>query len=254
MRKILILLSAFVLNQHAFAATATETDAVRAALESRDQFVNALKNRDFTELARQGFDVAIRELAQQLRDEHQDNVMADDLLNRWTQSSANFEAQLAFMTGKRDVGDHAPLFPWIQEFLNTMGDKYGTIIFSLPIVQNIVMLNYTIPVVFNPHGAWQEEGANNRVEYRKHFIPFANLVTYYVSLYGCKYVLAHQGVTTGANQLCTKAATKLQFVMGRYIAPLVSDWIFKSNNQSIEIGSDRLRYTTAEQLQQAIQH
>ncbi len=254
MRKILILLSVFVINQSAFANVPSEMDAIRAALESRNDFVSALKTRDFTAITHQAFDVAIRELAQQLREEHHDDLLADDLLMRWTQSSANFAGEIASMLGKKELGDHDPLFPWIQDFLNNLGDKYGTIIFSLPIVQNIVMLNYAIPVVFSPHGTWQTAEANNRIEYRKHFIPFANIVTYYVSLYGCKYVLAQQGVTTGVKQLCTKAATKLQHVMGRYIAPVVSDWIFKSGNQSLEIGADRLRYTTAEELQQAIQN
>ncbi|MCW3101365.1 MAG: hypothetical protein JWL77_6983 [Chthonomonadaceae bacterium] len=255
MRTILILLSVLVFNQHSFAQSATEMDAVQAALDSRNDFVNALENKDFTALTHKGFDLAIRELAQQLRDEHQDNVMADDLLNQWTQSSANFAAEIEFRLGQKDLGDHAPLFPWIQDFLKKMADKYGTIIYSIPLVQNIQMINLAIPVVFAPRStSWQVVGVDSRIEYRKHFIPFANLITYYVSLYGCKYILAHNGVTQGANQLCTKAAEKLKFVMGRYIAPVVSDWIFKQSNQSIQIGADRLRYTTAEELQHAIQH
>lgn len=253
MRVFLILLSVFVLNQKSFANPVTETDAVRAALESRNEFVNAIKTRDFTAITHHAFDLAIQELAQQLRDDHQDDLLADDLLNRWNQSSGNFSGEIAALLDRKDLGDHDPLFSWIQDFLKKTADKYGTIIYSLPIVQNIVMLNFAIPVVFAPHGAWQVSGVDSRIEYRKHFIPFANLVTYYVSLYGCKYALAHAGMTTGAKQLCTKAATKLEFVMGRYIAPMVSDWIFRSGTQSLEIGADRLRYTTAEELQSAIQ-
>jgi hypothetical protein len=206
-------------------------------------------------VARQGFEGAIQELAQSLRDNQQDNALADQLLLQWEQSAPSFNRAVTMRA--QELGDHAPLFQWIQDFLKQTAEKYGTIIYSLPIVKNIITLNFSIPVVFAPKGAWQTDGLSDatdeRIEYRKHFIPFANLVTYYVALYGCNYAVQRMGQPE-LKKICKPAAEKLQFAMGRYIAPIVSDWIFKAANRDLEIGSDRLHYNTSDDLAREIQH
>jgi hypothetical protein len=173
--------------------------------------------------------------------------MAQQLQDLWNQHEDLFYT-LAF----KDLGDHAPLFTWVEDFLGQMASKYGAVIYKLPIVSDIRMLNFAIPVVFNPHGSWQTTGVDSRIEYRKHFIPFANLVTYYAANYGCIYAAKKYGVPQ-AKQLCGKVAEKLKFAMGRYIAPVVSDWIFKASNRSLTIGNDRLHFVTPEDLAKAIQ-
>ncbi len=257
MRAFLIALSILALHSTTTFAADPETDAMQASIDARDSFVTALENKEYTEVTRQGFDVAIHELAQTIRDEQHDDVLADQLLAQWGHASLDFAAKIQRVTTSRDLGDHAPLFPWLQAFIKQLADKYGTIIYSLPIVKDITTLNFAIPVVFSPRGNWQVQGANtydaNRIEYRKHFIPFANIVTYYVVLYGCKYLLAREGMSQ-MKQICPKAATKLQFLMGRYVAPPVSDWIFQQGNRAIQISSQQLGYTNAEDLRHAIQH
>ena len=251
MKTLLVLLSVFAIQNVSVAQTSGEELAMQGALDARNEFVTALTNKDFTAITHHGFDVAIRELAQTLIDEQHDQALSDELLAQWTQSSLNFEALVFASTF--DLGDHAPLFQWIEDFLQKTSMKYGTVIYMLPIVKNIETMNFAIPVVFKPQGSWQVNGANNRVEYRKHFIPFANLITYYVALYGCNYIV-HREAAPQLKKLCKPAAEKLRFVMGRYIAPMVSDWIFKAGNRNIQIGPSRLRYNTAEELAQAIQH
>lgn len=263
MKTTLLVLSALVLNTtlngniaHAANSAAQltgELQAIQAALDARNEFVTALENKDFTAITHQGFSHAIEVAIQDLRD-RSDNELADELQAQWQKS--DFMGAL-FASQFRDLGDHAPLFSWLDDFFNKMAAKYGTIIFSLPYVKDLRTLNFAIPVVFTPKGkGWQQAGVDARIEYRKHFIPFANIITYYAALFGCNYVASKQGLPE-LKKLCGKAADKLQFVMGRYIAPVVSDWIFKAANHgsssSIQIGSDRLRYNTADDLRQAIQ-
>jgi hypothetical protein len=55
-------------------------------------------------------------------------------------------------------------------------------------------------------------------------------------------------------KVCKPVAEKLEFAMGRYIAPVVSDWIYNAGNQNLQIGKSRLKYNTVEDLRRAIQN
>ncbi len=235
------------------ANTIEESAALQASLDARNQFVVALENKDFVGVTHQGFDVAIQKLAEQIREDLKDEASADELLKLWSETSPSFVDQVAFSASFNDLGDHAPLFAWLENFFQDLAKKYGTIILTLPIVKEIQMLNYAIPVVFSPQGAWRVAGTDNRIEYRKHFIPFANIITYYVTLYGCQYYLAQHG-QSNLKKICGKAADQLRFVMGRYIAPVVSDWIYNATNRSMTVSNYRLQYRSASELRRAIQY
>jgi len=255
---ILIVLAALTCQQYSHAASAQITtqqgqdEAMQAALDARTNFVHALEKQDFTAITHDGFDSAIQELANEIATEQNDPAMAAELLNLWNQTSPAFAATLEARLTSKDLGDHSPLFPWLNDFIGKLALKYGALIFSLPIIKDIQTLNFAIPVVFAPHGTWQAAGVDNRIEYRKHFIPFANLITYYVTLYGCNYELKLHGLTS-LKKVCSKAADKLEFVMGRYIAPVVSDWIFNASNHPLSISEQRLQYNSVDDLRQAIQ-
>jgi hypothetical protein len=255
MRVILILLSVVMLQSTSRAQFIDDSPAIQAAINLRNDFVKALEKKDFVPFAHRGMDGAIRMLADHVREAKGDAEMSARLLRLWEESSIVFQSILSSKV--LDLGDHEPLFPWINDYLGEMADKYGTIIYTLPIVKDVQMINYALPVVFQPKGAWQTDSASQgldlRVEYRKHFIPFANLVTYYVTLIGCQIVADRQGQPE-MRKVCKPAAEKLQFAMGRYIAPVVSDWIFNASNQSIQIGANRLKYNTVEDLRRAIRN
>jgi hypothetical protein len=256
MRMILIVLAALSLQQYSQAQSIdinqAQDDAVQASLDARDNFVTALENKDFTAITHDGFDSAIQEMANEILVDQNDPAMAQALLDLWAQASLTFEATLAARIANKDLGDHDPLFPWLNNFIVNLASKYGNLIYSLQIIKDIQTLNFAIPVVFTPTGAWQSATGDNRIEYRKHFIPFANLVTYYVTLYGCKYELKKHGLDS-LKKICSKAADKLEFVMGRYIAPVVSDWIFKASNHALTISDGQRHYNSVGDLRQAIQ-
>lgn len=258
MRKILVLLSAVFISAqvatHAQAQVRSNEDAaMQAAIDVRNDFVRALQKKDFTEFAGKGMDGAIRLFADQIRTQYSDQVLAVELIQKWESTLALFQRRA--LPKIEELGDHAPMFPWINEFLVKMSSRYGSIIYNLPIVKDIQMVNHALPVVFHPHGTWQQDGSSQgidlRIEYRKHFIPFANLVTYYTTLVGCNYIAQHNG-DPQLKRLCKPAAEKLKFAMGRYVAPVVADWIYNASAESLQIGPDRLRYNTAEDLRKAV--
>jgi hypothetical protein len=226
--------------------TANEYRAMQAALDARNAFVNALLRKDYVAVTHDAFQHAIEGLVEEMASRN-DQEMATELQTLWNDNESMFYS-LAFT----DLGDHAPLFKWLDAYMDKMASKYGSVILSLPIVADLRMLNYAIPVVFSPRGSWQQSGVDSRIEYRKHFIPFANLVTYYAANYGCVYFAKKYQVPM-AKQICGKVADKLKFAMGRYIAPVVSDWIFKAANRSLSITNSQLRYVTPGDLAKAIQ-
>jgi hypothetical protein len=232
-----------------------ELEALMGSLSSRNEVTQALQKGDFAQVAQKAIEFAIKELIGDLRDRH-DDVMADELLQKWeSQQNLVFE-YAAGLVSLTDIGDHAPLFKWMEDFLTRMAGKYGDIIFKLPFVEDLRTLNFSIPVVFFPKGNWRMNStvntAKDRIEYRKHFIPFANIVTFYSANYGCIYVIKKYNMDN-LNNLCNKAATQLKFVMGRYIAPQLSDWIFNATNHQRTVSSRRMVYHTPEELKQAIQ-
>ena len=248
MKSILTLLVLLSWNTSAHADTQAwvELQGLQAALDARNEFVEALQEKNYYKIAHDGFEKAILTAVADLRDSKHDEAMAQELMSQWQHSQARFFS----VASLQDLGDHDPLFPWVEKFFTKMADKYGDIIYTLPYVKDIRDLNFAIPVSFNPKGKWQSATGNNRVEYRKHFIPFANIVTYYVSLYSCNAVVTSKGMPN-LKKLCQYAADKLKWVMGRYIAPAIADFIFKESNK-VTMGREQLRYLTAEELRAAI--
>ena len=223
-----------------------EIKLVQAAIEGSRAFVQSARQKDFSAITHEQLNNAIGELAQDLRDRN-DNAMATELESHWAMT------QFQIFSLNKELGDHSPLLPWLEDFLQKMATKYGTLILTLPIVQDIRTLNFAIPVVFAPRGNWQVVGSDNRIEYRKHFIPFANIVTYNAAKYGCLYLVKKNGLDQ-LKSLCSKVADELKFLMGRYVAPVISDFIFKSTNNasSLELADKDLVDFTAEQLLQIL--
>jgi hypothetical protein len=156
--------------------------------------------------------------------------------------------------GLRDIGDHKPLSKWLAGVYDTLEKKVGGTVIHQGLLGDIWSMNYAIPVVFHPRdGDWRTHVLDpDRIEYRKHFIPFANIVTYYTALLACQRVAVQQGLP---KEVCQKAATELREVMGRNIAPKISDYIFlRANGQSVawSVTADDLVYQSADQLEQAI--
>jgi hypothetical protein len=132
-----------------------------------------------------------------------------------------------------DLGDHTPLLTWLSQWHDTLLEKTKGLIGQYRSIQDINTLNYALAVVFQvnvkpiPGVNWKTGNLSaDRIEYRKHFIPFMNIVTYWVSLEGCKWA-AGKWFANG-EFLCGFAAGKLEKYMGRHIAWKISDAIFNA--------------------------
>jgi hypothetical protein len=196
---------------------------VGAALKANDQFISNIEAGNFAEATEQGMSGAIQTLASEFNALGLSDL-ADELLNRYENDRSILFSNL------KDLGDHAPLFPWLQDIIRQAEERTGTTIYNIPIVKDIVTLNFAIPVVFKPNGIWRDAQDDDRIEYRKHFIPFANIVTFYGVQLACNYFVQQQQMPD-MKRICKPLAEKLQFVMGRYIAPPLSDWVFKTATQ-----------------------
>ena len=142
--------------------------------------------------------------------------LADEISGEWVQvAAANFTD-----FGLLDLGDHQPLNQWLARTYDKIESKLGPTICKVLGLYDFKILNFAIPVVFHPNGrggdSWDKE------EYRKHFVPFSGVVTYWSVNVSCR-VWAVGLWARG----CGIAAAVSRFSMEKWISPRVSDRIYK---------------------------
>jgi hypothetical protein len=142
-----------------------------------------------------------------------------------TQAADQFESewnnQFSHYLISHELGDHDPLSPWLANYYNVLSAKTDGVLKAFQLVQDINTMNYALGVVLRPNGAWRTHTDYDRIEYRKHFIPMADILTYWSSLELCKHYVKGMG-----KQFCGKGATELETLMGRYVAPKMSDYVW----------------------------
>lgn len=133
------------------------------------------------------------------------------------------------------MGDHAPLSQWLADWYNKLEAKLGPTVMRVTNLEDIKILNYTIPVVFHPkgyNGEWWD-----MMDYRDHFAGNRTKLFYPLTEHdGLAGVVTYWGVwgvcvaaTWGAGAItfiCSPIAEVSNFGVGKYIAPKVSDWIY----------------------------
>jgi hypothetical protein len=137
------------------------------------------------------------------------------------QFESEWNNQFSHYLISHELGDHDPLSPWLANYYNVLSAKTDGVIKGVQLIQDINTMNYALGVVLRPHGAWRTNTDYDRIEYRKHFIPMADIITYWTSLELCKHYVKGMG-----KQFCGKGATELETLMGRYVAPEVSDYVW----------------------------
>lgn len=153
-----------------------------------------------------------------------------DLLraNGFKQDAQRFSHSWKAMGGARvlDLGDHQPLNQWMADYYEVLSQRFGENLLKQLHLDDVLILNYSIPVVFKPNGNKKTNEAWDITEYRKHFVPFSGVVSYWVSLGVCMYA----GAQTGNAQIsdnCTQIADLIRKGMVMYPAPKLSDWIYE---------------------------
>ena len=160
-------------------------------------------------------------------------TLADQLRGEWNSQFTTYLTDFAANAtlGLTDLGDHDPLSPWLANFQATLKAKTRGAIEGIRIINDVFTMNYALGVVLHPKSkTWKSgEAQADEWEYRKHFIPMANIITYWVTLEACNYAVKKIGAPQ-AKQVCGIAATKLEFYMGRYWAPKLSDSVYRKAN------------------------
>jgi hypothetical protein len=143
----------------------------------------------------------------------------------WTQHYSDFLLRSA----SRNLGDHRPLSQWLTRFHEDLEAKIGKIACRFSRLHDIKILNFAIPVVFDPSGYAANLGAR---EYQKHFVPFAGTVTFWSSNISCRAALP-----LPASIGCGPASEVAQFFVENWVAPGVSDKIYQQAQTQRQKGS-----------------
>lgn len=177
-----------------------KTDIVELAVET-DRNLNAMIRLAIFNLRLQGRG----DLADQIKDEWE---------NQW-------QGALVTQTMLKDLGDHEPLSQWLAVVTATIELVIGPQAMKFLHLDDLVIINYAIPVVFNPTDPeWDQ------AEYKLHFVPLAGVTAYWGSYIACV------GATWGGGIvfLCTPVGMISENLVVKFVAPKMSDRVYVRAN------------------------
>jgi hypothetical protein len=149
----------------------------------------------------------------------------------WCRDLSFIDGYLERMVLAKDLGDHAPLSLWLAMFSDMLELAIGPKAMSFLHLDDIDVLNYGIPVVFNPEAenAWclETPGGDCRKEYGLHFTPFSGVCAYWAAYIGCT------GATWGGGIvfICTPIGMATEYLVVKYVAPKVGPKIYDRANR-----------------------
>ena len=148
-----------------------------------------------------------------------------------TEYQDSFENFLEFMVSRntKDLGDHAPLSEWLDEWYQRLEDLLGPEVMRLTHLDDIWVVNFAVPVVFDPRrekGIWDDPEPQE--EYSEHFIPLAGVVAYWGAWISCTVATLSTGAVT---YICAPIASGVEYIMVRYVAPPLSDRVYLRANE-----------------------
>jgi hypothetical protein len=227
---------------------------IQAALGARDHAVADVSGSDIKQASQTALNTIVAEGVRALRT-NGDGGLARKYEGEWEQK---FSTEFTSGIDALDLGDHKPLSQWLANFYDKLEERLGRTVIRQGLLGDIYLMNFAIPITFAPKGTWRTAETPNRdwVEYRKHFIPFANVVTYWAVNIACNKIMKGQDMGKQGQKLCSKVAEKLRFVMGRRIAPKISDFIFNKANgapASLDLTPADYVYQNAEDLAREIE-
>lgn len=123
--------------------------------------------------------------------------------------------------GFQDVGDHAPWAAFLTNLYNLLQATLGDKLMKQLHLDDIWEINYTVPVAMHPtNHEW------DMVEYRKHFTVLAGVISYWVSFIACEIISYGAAISL----VCEPIGSMIELVMKDYIAPPISDKVYKRAN------------------------
>lgn len=128
--------------------------------------------------------------------------------------------------GMKDVGDHPPLSQWIADWYERLEDMLGQRTCELLHLDDIKIVNYTVPVVFQICGDKRFPPAPvvfwGADEYKLHFVPFGGVLGYWGTWGACTAMTFGAGVALA----CTPIAMLVEKAVVEFVAPPISDKLY----------------------------
>lgn len=188
-----------------------ETRVLRKSMADLDQVDLAKKTDSAIEKM---VDQAVRQL-KKIKRTDEANRIEDEY-------EAKFRGTLTHLVTERikglgDIGDHRPLAQWLTTLYNDLLALLGPQVMAITHLEDIKVINYTIPVVFHMQGVTPQE--INQAEYAKHWNPFWGVVSYW-TVWGVCTVVTYGG---GWFIICSPAGMAAKYVTVNYIAPKFSN-------------------------------
>jgi hypothetical protein len=205
------------------ATNAAEAQGREGAIQQLDMLSQSADLEKFRGQLGSALDAIIGTAVQNLRKEgfHED---ARQIQSEWSQTySLYFFSSYMVM----DLGDHAPLVPWLAKVMNKIEKKIGRPIMQRTRIYDLKVINYGIPVTFTPGGERKTGLAWGQTEYGKHFIPLAGVVTYWTSRIACKQLAANQPIVS---MFCKTIAGIAEKIVVKRVAPRMSSSIYMQAN------------------------
>lgn len=207
---------------------------IRGAVRGQNEFIKALTKGEHALIGRIVSTAIVNESLAILRDAGEVELAAQ-LGREWDQQYKSYLERSAMVEpifgyeGLQDVGDHSPLFAWLERLHDYLSIRTNGLTKQMRILEDINTLNYALPVLFSPRGKWRTgDFEEDRIEYRKHLIPVANMGVYWASLVACRKLT--NGKSNALQAICSPAAAFVEWQMGRHIAPKVADFIYRKAN------------------------
>lgn len=203
------------------ASFATETTPAEKTVSAVSTLIQSYKSGNVQQGAQTAIDTMVKSGAELLREKG------------YAGDAARFSRQWKIMkqTAAMDLGDHAPLSQWLADYYEVLAQRFGEAILKQLHLDDLLTLNYAIPVVFHPAGKKNSQTTWDLTEYRKHFVPFAGVVSYWVAFGVCTYASTHIDGGSGVKQYCGQIAGLLRKGMIMYPAPKLSDWVYGTANR-----------------------
>jgi len=185
------------------------------------QFVREFKREmaieDMAEKTDRSLGAMVKLAVWKLRAEGYDDL-ADEIEADWQREFAGF---LPRQVALKELGDHEPLSQWLAAVTALIELAIGPQAMKLLHLDDLVIFNYAIPVVFDPtNPEW------DMAEYSLHFVPLAGVTGYWTSYVACV------GATWGGGMffLCTPASSAVEWILVKYVAPKMSDRVYMRAN------------------------
>jgi len=210
--------------------SASAHEGLKAAIAERNAIVQDLKGMNLERPAQIALDRLLGVARAELEKRgHFD--LAQDLRGEWEKglSEGLFfpDTGLFGSFGDKDLGDHKPLLVWLESAIERIeGVIPAAALNAIPGLRDLRTLNFAMNVVFRPGGLGKEKW--DWLEYRKHFIPFVEIIVYWGARITCNVLSAQYAPPL--KRLCEPAASILKAVTARTVAAPISDMVFFSVN------------------------